>query len=343
MSKINVALIGYGMSGREFHLPALMNNSSYHLKLVQTRSEKNRNDLKALCPDVKIVSDYEEILADEEIDLVVITAPNDVHYSYTKAALLRGKHVVCEKPFVERHEEALELFKLAEEKNLILRVFHNRKYDGDILTLKDLMKKRDFGKIVSFSTRFSRYRPEIGDNWRFKKTVMGGLFYDLAPHLVHHTVSLFGLPEAVFLNLFYEREGSVVDDHFELIMYYPTLTAFVGADMFERELRPRLHLIGTKGSYIKYDFDYPDSVNEKPENIYQETNLRSVFKTSTDEEENIPLLKGKHYRFYELLANHIANGITEDEDKDLALAVILTMEKAMESYQTKRIVNIKER
>lgn len=176
MSKINVALVGYGMSGREFHLPTLMNNSSYHVKLAQTRSEKNRNDLKALCPDVKIVSDYEEILADEEIDLVVITAPNDVHYSYTKDALLRGKHVVCEKPFVGRYEEALELFKLAEEKNLILRVFHNRKYDGDILTLKDLMKKRDFGKIVSFSTRFSRYRPEIGDNWRFKKTVMGGLF-----------------------------------------------------------------------------------------------------------------------------------------------------------------------
>lgn len=173
--------------------------------------------------------------------------------------------------------------------------------------------------------------------------VYGSFFAGIYIKELHNKGAKIGLPEAVFLNLFYEREGSVVDDHFELIMYYPTLTAFVGADMFERELRPRLHLIGTKGSYIKYDFDYPDSVNVKPENIYQETNLRSVFKTSTDEEENIPLLKGKHYRFYELLANHIANGITEDEDKDLALAVILTMEKAMESYQTKRIVNIKER
>jgi scyllo-inositol 2-dehydrogenase (NADP+) len=329
------------MSGREFHLPALIGNLSFRVKLAQTRNEKNRMDLKVACPDVEIVSDFEEILADDEIDLVVITAPNDVHFSYTKAALLRGKHVVCEKPFVERYAEALELFNLAEEKNLILRIFHNRKYDGDILTLKELMKERDFGKIVSFSTRFSRYRPEIGDNWRFKKTIMGGLFYDLAPHLVHHTVSLFGLPESVFLNLFFEREGSVVDDHFELTMYYPAMTAFVGGDMFERELRPRLHLIGTKASYVKYGFDYPDSVNVKPENPYQETNLRSVFKTSPDDEEYIPLLKGKHYRFYEMLAEHIANGLTEDEDKELALAVILTMEKAMESYQTKKVVNVK--
>jgi scyllo-inositol 2-dehydrogenase (NADP+) len=340
MKKFNIALVGYGMSGRQFHLPAFFNHPSYNVKLVQTRNEKNQMDLKAICPSARIVFDYNEILNDDNIDLVVITASNDTHYSYSKQALLKGKHVVCEKPFVETYEEAKELFKLAEEKNLILRVFHNRKYDGDILTIKELMKTRDFGKLLTFSVRFDRYRPEIGDNWRFKVTTMSGLFYDLAPHLTHHVISLFGLPNSVFLNLFYEREASVADDHFELILYYDNLVAFIGAEMFEREARPRFHLVGTKASYVKYGYDNPDSVNVKAEDLYQNSGLRSIFKTSPNEEEDIPLLRGQHYRFYDLLADHLNNGVADDEDKRLALAVIQVMDKAMKSYQAKQIINI---
>jgi scyllo-inositol 2-dehydrogenase (NADP+) len=340
MKKIKIALIGYGMSGRQFHLPAFVNHPNYELKSVMTRNPVNQRDVKAACPNVQIVEDYNKILNDDEIDLIVITTSNDVHYSYTKKALLKGKHVVCEKPFVETYAEALELFQFAEEKHLILRVFHNRKYDGDILTLQELMKTRDFGKIQTFSTRFDRYIPNIRDNWRFKDTVMSGLFYDLAPHLTHHAISLFGLPKSVFLNLFYEREGSVANDHFELTLYYESMVCFIGAEVFERELKPRFALVGTNASYFKYDFDSPDSVNVKTDELYQNNDLRSVFKTDPDTEENIPLLKGQHYRFYDLLAEHINNWPKEDIDKENALGVVQVMEKAMKSYQTKQIINI---
>lgn len=339
MKKIKVALVGYGMSGREFHLPIFISHPNYEVKMVQTSNPVNQEALKAVCPSAMIVEDYNIILNDEDVDLVVITTSNDAHYSYTKQALLKDKHVVCEKPFVETFAEAEELFKLAEERNLILRVFHNRKYDGDILTLQSLMKTHDFGEIKTFSTRFDRYVPKIGGNWRFKDTVMAGLFYDLAPHLTHHAVALFGEPKSVFLDLFLERDGSIVDDHFELTMYYDNMVAYVGGEVFEREPKPRLSLVGTKASYVKYGFDEPDTVNEKQKDIYQPEKLRSVYISTPNHEEKIPLLKGQHYRFYDLVAEHIYNGVVKDEDKKLALMVIKVMEKAMESYQKKSIVD----
>ena len=332
MKKIVTAIVGYGFSGSTFHLPPLKHNEAYDIKLVMTRSEHNQAQLKKDYPSAKIVTTYEEILNDKEVDLVIIATSNAVHYSYTKDALLKGKHVVCEKPFVETYALAKELYDLADEKNLILRVFHNRKYDGDILTVHQVLKDKDFGDIVSYETRFDQYRPEIGSNWRFKKVDMAGNFYDLAPHLVHHVVSLFGLPNKVYNKLFYDRKGSNVDDHFEMVMYYDHgLKCYLGAEMLDRAPKPRHKLVGTKASYVKYEFDVPDTVDFKPENLYQDRQMRSDFIEDPSHPEHVDVLKGQHYRFYDVLKEDILNPPKADEDKKLALSVILVMEMAMKS------------
>ncbi len=340
MNKIVTAIIGYGMSGRLFHLPPLVKNSNYHIKYVMTRSEKNQNDLRKDYPEIQIATDFNDIIEDKEIDLVIIATSNDVHFTYTKEALLHDKHVVCEKPFVETYAQAKELYDLAKEKKRILRVFHNRKYDGDILTLKRLMKTKDFGHIVSFSTRFDRFVPQIGENWRFKPVDMAGIFYDLAPHLVHHAVDLFGLPNYVMNTLFDDRENTEVDDHFEMALYYDTHTCFLGAQMLEREPKPRLELIGTKATYVKYGFDEPDAVHEQMIEPYQTSGLRSEYIQEPKNKINVPLYKGEHYRFYDLLAHHIDEYPEHDEDMVLALSVILVMQLGLISHQTKQMVKV---
>ncbi len=331
MKKIVTAIVGYGFSGSTFHLPPIKHNESYQIKLVMTRSEKNQAQLKKDYPSAKIVTTYEEILNDKEIDLIVIATSNAVHYSYTKDALMHGKHVVCEKPFVETYEIAKELYDLARDKNLVLRVFHNRKYDGDILTVHELIKNKDFGDIVSYSTRFDQYKPDIGDNWRFKKVDMAGNFYDLAPHLVHHVVSLFGLPKRVYNQVFHDRKHISVDDHFEMILYYDHVTCYIGAEMLDRDPKPRQMIVGTKATYTKYEFDVPDTVDFKPENLYQDRQMKSDYIADPNNPQHIDVLKGQHYRFYDLLAKHIYEKPKEDEDERLALSVVLVMEMAMKS------------
>lgn len=341
MKKINVAVIGFGMAGREFHMPPLDKNDKFFVKKVMTRNPKNQSDLKEQYPYVEIITSFDDAINDETIDLVVIATANDVHYEYTKKALEHKKHVVCEKPFVETYQMAKELYDLADKNNVILRVFHNRKYDGDIITLEELMKNKDFGRLISFTTRFDRLRTEIGENWRFKEADMAGIFYDLAPHLVHHSVKLFGLPKMVTNKLYHDRDGAIVDDHFEMRLDYENgLSAFLGAEMLERNPKPRLELVGLNGTYVKYGYDTPDSASEKYSEKYQEKKLRSEFIDNELKSEYIPIYIGKHYLFYDNLANDINSGNNNEEDKKLALSVIMIMEKALESNKENKGIEI---
>lgn len=341
MKKINTAVIGFGMAAREFHIPAIVSNDKFNLSQVMTRSEKNQRDLKELYHQAQLITSFDEAINDPSIDLVVIATSNDVHYEYTKKALLQNKHVVCEKPFVESHKDAKELFDLAKKQGVNLKVFHNRKYDGDVLTLKELRNKVDFGKLVSFQARFDRLRPEIGENWRFKPTDMAGIFYDLAPHLVHHSIDLFGLPNSVYCNIFSDRIDSVVDDHFEMTLFYDNgFTAKLGAEMLERDPLPKIQLVGTNYTYSKYGFDLPDSVNEPVKEIYQTSNLRSVLIDDNLSETEIQLMLGKHYLFYDNLGTEVIDKNLNSPDTDLALGVILVMEKALQSVKEHKTIKL---
>ena len=99
-------------------------------------------------------------LLEKEIDVVVITTPNDTHYPYTKEALQKGKHVVVEKPFTIYSKDALELVQLAKEKNLVLAVYHNRRYVSDYFTIKKILDQKLLGDVHTFEAHYDRYRAE---------------------------------------------------------------------------------------------------------------------------------------------------------------------------------------
>lgn len=340
MHKIQTAIIGYGMSGRYFHLPPLLHHPNYHVKYIMTRNENTQKELSEKYPYIDVITDYHIALEDEAIELIIIATSNDVHYSYTKEAILHKKHVVCEKPFVDTYTKAKELFDLARKNQVILRVFHNRQYDGDILTIKKILASYDFGQIVSFTARFDTFDPVINDNWRWQEGHMAGVYYDLAPHLVHDVINLFGMPNLVSNTLFDDRPGTRVDDHFEMALYYDDLTCFIGAHKLNRDPRPRFEIIGSKASYVKYGFDQPDLVHYATDDIYQTSNLRSELIYNREHKQTIPLLKGEHYRFYDLLADHIDEYPEDDKDEHLALQVILIMQLGLVSHQTKQLMKV---
>ncbi len=340
MRKIVTALVGYGMSGQVFHLPQLIQHPHYTIKTVMTRNIENQLKIKTISPTICIVRDFDEILNDPEIALVILAVSNDVHYEYTKRALLKNKHVICEKPFVQTVEEAAYLYGLAHERNLLLRVFHNRKYDGDILTVEKLLKEKTFGKILSFHARFDRFVPNIKDNWRYKPGFMSGIFYDLAPHIIHHCVYLFGEPMSVFNRIYFDRPGSMTDDHFELMLMYKDMTCYVGAEPYEREPIPKIKLVGTEATYVKYGFDEPEVVTKDDVDVYTKEPHLSFYIDTPNHKTTIPVLIGKHHAFYDKVYDDILNPKAVDEDEMLAITVIKIMEKAMISAKEGRIVTI---
>ncbi|ORY31438.1 oxidoreductase [Naematelia encephala] len=276
MSKpIRVSVLGAGMSLSVLHVPsilALPDKFVVHSVLERTDTGRAR---KACGEGIKVVPDLEGVISDPEVDLVVIATPNTSHYSYSKAALEAGKHVLIEKPITPTAEEAEELVALAKSKGLILSVYQNRRWDSDFLTVKELLTSQKLGELIEFKSQYDRYRPLPPDSPRrgWKETPGEGndVIYNLGSHIIDQAFVLFGKPQKVFART-WDIRGIGLDESFEMDLYYPPsvksstapLVVRLSASILSRQIKQlRFALHGTKGSYTKYGVDPQESFLKK--------------------------------------------------------------------------------
>src|SRR5881396_1873605 len=241
---LNVGLVGFGFAGQVFHAPVIRAVPGLRLgAIVQRRGGSD------------FVHSVEDLLT-RDIDLVVIATPNVSHYPIAKQCLLAGRHVVVDKPFTTTLAEAEELVRLAAEQRRVLSVYHNRRYVGDFVTLRQLLSEGELGRVVQFESRFDRFRPERKPSaWREQPLPGSGLWFDLGPHLLDQVLVLFGIPQAISADLRSEREGAVVDDAFDVTLHYPHMRAVLRASMLAVSPGPTFAVHGTRGSFIKYGLD----------------------------------------------------------------------------------------
>ena len=249
---INAGLIGYGYAGKTLHAQLLNSTPGIQLRTIVSRDAAK---VKADWPDIQVVAHSDELLADPSIDLVVIASPNDTHYPLAKAALLAGKHVVIDKPFALDSREARSLVSLAQEHDLQLSVFHNRRWDADFLTLQQLLASGELGEVYHLESHFDRFRPEVRDRWREQAVPGSGLWYDLGSHLLDQTVQLFGQPETLWLDLAQQRPGAKTDDFFHAVLQYGNRRVILHASTQVAEPGARFTVHGSLGSYRKLGLD----------------------------------------------------------------------------------------
>lgn len=250
--EIKAAVIGFGLAGRVFHAPFISAVPGLRLSAIVQRKG---DEAAHAWPDAKILRSAEEALA-SDADLLVVGTPNETHYDLARRCLEAGKHVVVDKPLSATSEEALALAKLAAEKGLILAPFHNRRWDGDFLTVRALLLQRALGRLTSFTSHFDRFRPiPRGGTWKEAGHPANGMLFDLGPHLVDQALALFGSPEAIAASVRTDRDGSEIEDAFDITLHYPRLLAHCSATMIAADPSPRFQLHGTGGSYRKYGLD----------------------------------------------------------------------------------------
>lgn len=253
---IRVGLIGFGVGGQVFHAPVLTTVKGLELVKIRAAKPEQVNIAKAKYPGAAIVNTSEEIFDDENIDLIVIATPNTSHFPLAMQALQAGKHVVVDKPFTINTKEADELIALAASKNLVLSVYHDRRFDSDFQTLQKIIKNKFLGGIVELESRYDRFRNFLKPNaWREEDAPGAGILYDLGSHLIDQVQVLFGLPEAVTADLRVQRKGAKAVDNFEVILHYPGIKASIKGGMLIREPLPRFILLGNDGSFVKYGLD----------------------------------------------------------------------------------------
>ncbi|HEX8472158.1 MAG TPA: Gfo/Idh/MocA family oxidoreductase, partial [Brevundimonas sp.] len=247
---LNVALVGYGFAGKTFHSPLISACPDLQLHtVVSTRPD----DVLADWPDAQVVHDLPTALADLEIDLVVIATPDALHAEQAEAALTAGKAVVVDKPFALSLADARRVVALAEERNLFLSVFQNRRWDADFLALKAEIASGRLGRIVTYESHFDRYRPVVRDRWR--EGPGGGVWQDLGPHLIDQALVLFGRPLGITCDLAIQRDGGLAPDWAHAVLRYQHIRVVLNAAMLIAAPDVRFAVHGTKGSWLTSGLD----------------------------------------------------------------------------------------
>lgn len=253
---IRVGLVGFGLGGRVFHAPLISSVEGLELAAVVERTTDNA---AARYPGITTYRALDAMLADTSLGLIVVSTPSGTHFDLARQILKAGKNVVVDKPVAVASEEVAELMRLAAKKNLLFAPFHERRWDGDFLTLQKLLSEGALGRLVHFETNYDRWRPVTRAAWKEDPSQGGGLLLDIATHLVDQALILFGKPQAVGAEVLRERPGDGADDSFTLRLRYPDLSVTLSGNCLASLARPFYYLRGTKGNYWKWGLDSQES------------------------------------------------------------------------------------
>jgi predicted dehydrogenase len=245
---IRVGLVGFGLGGRVFHAPLLSSVDGLELAAVLERSSDH---CAARYPGIATYRTLDDLLADRSLGLIVVTTPNGTHFEVARKALEAGKNVVADKPMCVTSAQISQLISLATAQGLLLVPFHNRRWDSEFQTVQKLIHEGSLGRLVHFESTIDRWRTTNRVAWKDDPSLGGGLLLDLGTHLADQALVLFGKPEAVSAEIVRERDGEGCEDSFTVRLRYPGLWVTLGANQLSSLPRPRFHLRGTRGNFLK--------------------------------------------------------------------------------------------
>ncbi len=348
---VRVGLIGFGLAGQAFHAPVIRGVVGMELACIL---ERHTSKAKERYPEVRLARTLDELLSDETISLCVVATPNDSHFSYAKACLEAGRHVVVDKPFTPTMREAEELVRLAAERNRLITVYQDRRYDGAFETVKKLITSGTLGAVAEYEARFDRFRLNGKPNaWREQADFpAAGVLWDLGPHLLDQALVLFGEPQAICASAFTQRASSQIDDSFDVSMEYPHTRASLRARIVAYAPGPHVLIHGTAGSYIKYGMDpqeeilrggnCPDGPDWGPDWGKEPEEHWGTLSLVTGETRKVPTAAGDYRAFYANVRDAIEKGVPLDVTAAQALRTMRSVLLAHKSSRERRTVRWNE-
>ena len=241
---LTIAYVGFGVSVREYHIPYVENRDDIRVKYIFRREE----DIPAFAeyepfyPEITFTTDFDAVLADPEVDLVVVNTPDRFHVPYAKQILNAGKHALIEKPFAPTAAEAREVFALAKEKGLVCMPNQNRRFDADFLAVKEVLASGKLGELVRLESHYDYFKT---NGWYDHL----GTLYNLGVHTTDQIISLLGIPDRTVLDVRSIHHPGVGDDYYDLEFFYGNCKASVSTSMCVLIDYPRFTLHGTNGSF----------------------------------------------------------------------------------------------
>lgn len=284
-------VVGYGMGAHHARLINEVEGLSVYgvCDVSAAQTERAERDL----PGVRTWPDCARMLADPDVDGVSIVTPHSTHAELAVAALDAGKHVITDKAMCLTVREARQMIAARDRSGTLLSTFHNRRWDSDFLTVRQVIADGLIGKPYHIESCVTYHGSPGG--WRQDRDQMGGWLYDWGAHTLDQTLQLVGArPERVYA-FTHHRRGSTAtaEDYIHCSVAFADGTTAVTVIGYLNKLpMSRWYVIGDRGALRADDFERPLQVR---------TTLGSV-----EADVSVPLLKGEWRSFYQNVADVLA-------------------------------------
>lgn len=197
----------------------------------------------------------EEFLQDDEVNLVLVATPNDVHCALACAAMNAGKNVICEKPVAMSLDEVDRMIAASKENNVLFTVHQNRRWDKDYRIVREIYQSGELGRIYSIQSRLHGARGAMF-GWRAQKEHGGGMIYDWGVHFIDQLLWMLGYDsvKSVFCKAVKVKTPDVEDYFFLLMDLKNGCHVQVEVGTWILKQLPRWMVLGEKGTLYINDF-----------------------------------------------------------------------------------------
>jgi predicted dehydrogenase len=328
VSDIRAGLIGFGHSGAVFHAPLISTTPGVVLSAIVTADPERRERAARDYPAAVILSNAQQLWdRAAELDVVIVATPNRSHVPLAMAALQAGLPVVVDKPLAATPDGARLVIAEARRRKRLLTVFHNRRWDGDFLTVRKLIAEGALGRIWRFESRFERWRPVPREGWREldAPAEAGGLLFDLGTHLIDQALLLFGPVAEEYAEIDRRREGVVVDDDvFVSLTHASGVRSHLWMSSAAASAGPRFRVLGSRAGYTKYGMDVQEDAlraGARPGHPGWGEDVVERWGTlgAGDASDPIPTERGAYQDFYVQLARALRDGSAPPVDPEDAV------------------------
>lgn len=338
---VRVGLLGYGAIGHE-HSRAVAHVPGLELAAVCDASEQRRAAARARAPEIRTYPDAGSLLADPAIDLVVVSTPPDAHATWARAALATGRHVLVEKPFAIRTDQADAVLELAAQRGLLALVYQNRRFDPDHIALRRVVDDGLLGDVFHAEAFVGGYGHPC-NLWHSDAAVSGGAFYDWGAHVLDQLLDL--VPGDVDHVTAITQKRVWLDvtnaDHARVTVRLAggAEVTFVYSDL-AAALKPRWYVLGTRAAVVGH---------WRSERVVARSDIGTLAEDVLAPADSPPLLDlhaadgsvtrlatppVRPYAFHAELADHLRLGLPMTVTAQQSRRVLAVMEAAVESAES---------
>src|SRR5262245_12410879 len=249
---MRIGLVGYGTGGQHFHAPFIAAAEGVELAGVVARAPATIAKAKADLPGIPIYPSLTAMIDAGGIDAVTITTPPQTRRELVLEAIGAGLHVIADKPFAPSADGGRELGAAAQAKGVVLGVYHNRRFDADIRTLRKVITDGRLGRLWRVHSRM-----DLDDPATLEAGPAGGLLRDLGSHLVDQILWLLGPAISVDANLdMVELAQGTTDAGFTISLRHRSgVHSHLSASKLNRITAKEYRAYGEGGSYVSSGTD----------------------------------------------------------------------------------------